>query len=315
MIDYISATTTFDCKGTIFFQNMTLKGIFTSGWEFYSVDGCEQLTVRLHRQYGILQLKGSIPYYWQGNNFTFSRTDFGNAINYLCDLLNINLWQAQLNAFEYGVIMEVQMRPREYIKHHAATNGLLLNERERDKDNYRNWEDKNVKLKMYDAGRNIKMKQGENRKEIIRNAGWNDDGEYLKWEAHYLKPEYLNRGVALHLYDLMNDDWNNTFKEDLYLQYKRLIPMKNLTAPRSKKDLSTIDIMIHAFAEQGINDGLTLDDVKKMLYARVNAEPLLSKSDKDLRKRSIKKSLDKIMVSPQSKWDLSKQIQDTLESC
>lgn len=265
MIDFISATTTFDCKGTIFFHNMTQKAYFTSGWELYSVDGCEQLAVRLHRKYGILQLKGSIPYYWQGNNFTFSRSDFGNAINYLCDLLNVNLWQAQLNAFEYGVIMEVQMRPREYIKHHAASNGLLLNERERDKGNYRNWVDKNVKLKMYDAGRNIKMKQGENRKDIIRNAGWDDEGEYLKWEAHYLRPECLNRDAALYLYDLMNDDWNNTFKEDLYLQYKRLISMKTLMPSNSKKDLSTIDIMVQAFAEQSLNNGLALDEIKKIL--------------------------------------------------
>lgn len=315
MIDYISATTTFDCKGTIFFQNMTPKGSFTSGWELFSVDGCERLTVRVHPQYGLLQLNGSIPYYWQGNNFTFSRNNFGDAINYLSDLLHIDLWQAQLNAFEYGVIMEVQMRPKEYIKHHTATDGLLLNERERDRGDYRNWEDRNVKLKMYDAGRNIKMKQGESRKSIIRQAGWEDGGEFLKWEAHYLKPESLNRGVALHLYDLMNDDWNNIFKEDLYLQYKRLVPMKTLMPSKNKKDLSTIDIMVQAFAEQSLNNGLALDEIKKILYARINTESLLSKADKDLRKRNIKKALDKLVESPKSKWDLSEQIKEALIDC
>lgn len=318
MIDYISATTSFDGKGTTFLPHLCYPdAVFSSGWKKYYLNGCEKMALWLHPVHQMLRLEGSVPYYWQGNNFTFNQDDFRDAINHISSFLKVDWWKAEMNAFEYGVIMEVSMKPKEYITHHHSKSNehLRLTEKEKDGGKYRNWSDSNVKLKMYDAGRNIQMKQGESRKEIIRNAGWNESGDFLKWEAHYLKPEFLNKGAALHMFDLMNQDWQNTFNEDLYTQYQRLIPMKNIILPSDKKDLSTADILTIMLAEQSLNEGMPLEALRRVLYARINAVPdeVLSVADKKARKRQISSLLMKLKESPESKWDLSKQIQEAIE--
>lgn len=319
MIDYISATTSFRGKGTN--KNPHLcnpDAVFSSGWEKYFLDGCEKIIVWINPSLQMLRLEGSIPYYWQGHNFCFSKDSFFEAINFISNYLNIDIWKAQLNAFEYGVVVESSMKPKEVILHHSAIphEKLLLNENQKDRGNYRNWTDKNVKLKMYDAVRNIIYKQGLNRRQIIHESGWSDSEEYLKWECHYLKPEFLNRGSALHLYDLMNKYWQNVLKLDVLNQYKRLSPMKSIILPSDKKDLSTADILALEIAEQSINSGRPLESLKKMLYSRINSIPdeVLTSADKAARKRQVKILLEKLKESPESQWDLSEQIQKALES-
>ena len=58
------------------------------------------------------------------------------------------------------------------------------------------------------------------------------------------------------------------------------------------------------------------EELKKMLYAKVNSisDDILSKSDKDARKRQIKKLIDKLEDEPQSKWDLSAEIAKALSA-
>jgi hypothetical protein len=318
MIDFISATTSFESKDNLFLPHLQFEAKYSSGWEKYYLNGCEKMEVWINSNRQILKLRGSVSYYWQGHNFTFTNKEFVAAINHIKGLLNINIWNAMLDVFEFGVIMEVQDKPKEYILHHSALpkDKLTMNEKPKDKHQFRWWNDSNVSLKMYDASRNIQMKQGENRKEIIRQAGWQDSGDFLKWEAHYLKPQCLNKGKGLKLYNLVNPDWNNVFKEDLYLQYKRLVPMKSIITPQNKKDLSTADILALTFAEEAINEGQSLEDLKKILYAKVNSTPddVLSKADKDARKRQLKGLLDKLKESPESKWDLSDKIQEALDN-
>ena len=318
MIDFISATTSFDDKDNIFLSHLQHEATYNSGWHKYYLQGCEKLAVWIHPSLHIMRIEGSVAYYWQGNNFSFSRKQFFEAIDHIRSLLHIDLWKSTINAFEYGVIMQVQMKPKDYIKHHFSTPAekLTLNEKPKDKGQFRWWNDKNVSLKMYDAGRNIEMKIGAHRRDIIRDAGWQDEGEYLKWEAHYIKPESLNKGVGLRLYQLVDHDWNNTFKEDLYSQYQRLIPMRSIIIPNNKKDLTTADILLLTMAEEAVNEGRTREELKKVLYAKINSIPdcVLTKSDKDFRKAQIRKLLSNIKEAPQSIYDLSMELQKALSA-
>lgn len=295
MIDYIRTTTSFSDKDSIFLTHLQEDASYKSGWWKYYLQGCEKLAVWINPSLQLMRLEGSISYYWQGNNFSFDRRQFVEAINHIKGLLNVDLWKSTINAFEYGVIMQVQMKPKEYIRHHYSSpkEKLELNEKPKDKGKFRWWSDKNVSLKMYDAGRNIQMKQGLERKEIITQSGWEEAGEYLKWEAHYLRPGCLNKGRGLYLYNLVNPDWHSIFKEDLYLQYKRLIPMKGIITPQDKKDLTTADILLLTMVEESINEGRTKEELKKILYAKINAIPesVLTKADKDSRKAQIRKLL------------------------
>lgn len=318
MIDYIQATKHLSDKDRLFLGHCRLEAEYSSDWQKYWLQGCEKLEIWYNPSLNWMRLQGSIMYYWQGHNFTYDKKGFVAAIDHIIKIIHISIWDAMIEAFEYGVIMQVPKKPKEYIKRHSSipSEKLILNEKPKDKGNFRWWEDRNVCNKMYDAAQNIKKKQGLQRKEILKESGWNPEGEFLKWEAHYLKPEILNHGKGLLLADLMKPYWENVFKEDLYVQYKRLIPMKSLITPTNKKDLSSADIVMLALAEAQINAGENLQEVKKMLYDKINAIPegVLSKADKDSRKRQIKSLFDKLQESPESEWDLSEKLEKALKA-
>lgn len=318
MIDFISIIKpNHTGKVSPFFGHCQIVAEYPStGAVRYRLEGCEKLDIYWNPQ-GFLRLQGSILYYWQGHNFTYSPEAFQAAIDYIGKMLHVDLWDCIVEVFEYGVIMPVDLKPRDYIQHHKAKPSEKLQQYINGKDNgnFTSWQDANVRLKMYDAGKNIEMKQGMSRRDIIEEAGWNPQGYFLKWEAHYLKPNVLNHGKGVMLADLINPDWQSVFKEDLYTQYQRLIPMANVVEPTSKADLSTAGIFALALVEDSLNESKTLQEVKKMLYNRINSFPdeVLSKSDKDARKRQIKAILDKMREADTSKWDLSQQLAAALE--
>lgn len=315
MIDFISATLHIKGKDTPNLGQCKFAAKYESGWIKYWLIRCERIEVWWNPELKMLRICGSLAYFWKGHNFTCTNGEFAEAICYINTLLQVDMWRSEINAFEYAVIMKVDESPKGYIRNHISDKSLKLTEKEKDRGQLRKWDDKNVSLKMYDAGRNIKMKQGLQRREVLEEAGWNPEEEYLKWEAHYLKPEYLNNGRAMILANLMNPNWEDIFKEDLYIQYKRLTPMKTIQLPNNKKDLTTPDFLLLALAEVEINKGTTLQGLKKMLYDRLNSIPeeILTKADKDGRKRQIKAAIDKLEESPESKWDLSAKLEEALK--
>lgn len=316
MIDYISATIS-ECKDTINFSNLVLESENTKyNRTYYAINGCEEMKITIIHNTGEIRLQGSVPYYFQGHNFTFDRKRFVQAIGLINELTNINFWQSDIDEFEYGVIMEVPTTPRNYIVHHTARQGerLIQNEKGKDKGKFRWWEDSSVSLKMYDAGRNIKTKQSENRKQVIRAAGWDDDKEYIKFEVHYKKPHLcLNNGRAMKLYCLANPEWEDRLKEDLFVQYQRLNPYKEIAMPTDKKYFGTPNIYAHAFTEFAINMNYTPEYVKELLYSTINnASDTLSKFDKDARKREVKKIQGTLLHPQKSQWDLQDKLQEAI---
>ena len=316
MIDFISATIS-GYKDTI--NNSHLVPVTESikyNRTYYAIDGCEEMQLIILHKTGDIRLKGSVPYFFQGNNFTFDKKKFVQAIEYINTITNIDFWQADLDEFEFGVIMEVPTTPRNYIIHHTAKRGekLVQNEKGKDKGNFRWWEDKNLSLKLYDASRNINTKQTENRKEVIRNAGWDDDKEYIKFEIHYKKPHIcLNNGRAMKLYCLANPAWEYMLKKDLFEQYERLSPYKEITIPIDKKNFGTPNIYAHTLTELAINMGYSPEDVKGLLYKTTNnATDTLSKSDKDARKREIRKIQGALLTHTESQWDLRNNLQEAI---
>ena len=121
------------------------------------------------------------------------------------------------------------------------------------KGHFKYFEDTNVRIKMYDVGRNPLNKLGKPIREIVSQIGWNPKNNYLKVEAHYKRPDRLFS--QLYAKDLINPDKQEIFKQNLYSQYKRLKPMKSIIYPTNKKDLSSIDIVLIELAERLINSG------------------------------------------------------------
>lgn len=316
MIDYIEATKHFCRKDTINLGFCRPSAIYDSGWEKYTLQGCEKIEIWYNEPMQMMRLKGSIMYFLNGHNFTFSQSEYVQGLNLIGNMINCKLFDAELDVLEYGTIITTPKPPQTYITNHKAGKGLTMDERPKDKGRCRFFSDSYVDLKMYDAGRNIIHKQGITMKEIIKKSGWNPDANYLKWEAHYRKPEkILNRGEGISIEMMLHPDFCSRMKSDLYNQYLRLIPMKSLITPTSKKDLTSSDIILLMLAENKANEGTSLQELKQLLYDKINAFPdeVLSKSDKDARKRNIKNMIDKIRESDVSEYDLSNMLATQLE--
>lgn len=314
-IDFIEASGIFTGKDTPDFSNCQISyQSFDTGRIVYNLQGCKKIQLIHNPSNGVCVLRGSISYFIQGHNFTFDKINFVEAIDYVGNLLKVNLWQMDINILEAGVILPVEVKPKEIISHHREGKGMILFENPKDKGNFRSFNDKFAERKMYDAGKNIIHKQGLRQREIIQNAGWNPEKQYLKWEIHYLKPHLLNEGKSIKLYNLMNPFWEEVFKADIKLQYSLINPMKSIIPPKVKSDLHAIDIFALELVESKLNEGKTIPEVKKLLYDRINASSILSKVDKDARKRQVKAILDKLEESSESKWDLTQKIDEALSA-
>lgn len=314
-IDFIEASGIFTDKDTPDFSNCQISyQSYETGRLVYTLQGCKKLQLVYNPKNGVFVLRGSISYFIQGHNFSFKKKDFVEAIDYVGSLLKVNLWNMYLDILEAGVIFPVEEKPKDFITHHREGKDMILYENPKDKGNFRSFNDKFAERKMYDAGKNIKHKQGLKQREIIQNAGWNPKRQYLKWEIHYLKPHLLNHGKAIKLYNLMNPQWEEVLKADIKFQYSLINPMKSIIPPKVKSDLHAIDIFALELVENKLNEGKTILEVKKHLYNRINASAILSKADKDARKRQVKAILDKLEQSSKSKWDLTQKIDEALNS-
>ena len=79
MIDYISATL-YDCKVTPNLWHLQKEAVYSSGWEKFFLCGCDRLSVYWHPIHRMIRIDGSIPYYWQGNNYLFNNADFAASL-------------------------------------------------------------------------------------------------------------------------------------------------------------------------------------------------------------------------------------------
>ena len=308
MIDYIALNKHFQDKDKPFFGHCQEIAAYRSGEIKYNILGCRPLEIYWNESLHRLRLKGSLLYFIQNHNFTYSDSLFREAVEYLEGILYCSLWDSNVDEFEYGTIIEVEKSPKEYILHHFTNDKKLSESKNQKSENFlRRWEEPNVSLKMYDENRNIKLKQNKSEIEYLRQAGWNPELHYLKWEAHYKRPHLIfNGGSFLKLADLLNPAFQERFREDLLYQYSRLSPFRTVIPPENKKQASTDGILLLTLAETLLNDNIPLPKMKKFIYAKINSFPnsVLSPDDKGARKRQFRPLLKKLEESDTSQWDL-----------
>lgn len=217
MIDYIAVTKHFQNKDKPFLNNCQIKVFYKdTGCTKYILHGCNDLKLYWYENSNTLKLQGSITYFIQGHNFTYSNSIFCEAIKTIENMLKCHLWDAYVDEFEFGKIIKVEYEPKEYItKHYSDDKKLTMNERGKDRGYFKWWEAQNLSLKMYDINRNIKNKQSNIGKQTLIDIGWNPAEHYLKWEAHYKKPhQYFNNGIGIKLSDLVKPAFQTTISTD-----------------------------------------------------------------------------------------------------
>ena len=314
MIDYIDLSCL--CKDTPFLGNCKPypSRLNEYGWQTYTLQGCKEMQVQWRDDAHWLRIRGSLPYFLKGHNFTFSRAEYVESIELIQSLLGVGLWDAGVDAFEYGAIVPVPNPPALYVKNHTASPKSRLNENVRGKDRGAGkwWDNTAVILKMYDAGKNIQMKQGLKARWVIAQEGYDSKANYLKFECHFKKPFMLNANRDVIAEDLQNPQWIDKLDEILIQQYKQLEPMKELVKPRDKKNYLALDVVVGEYAKALMNEGKPLAVAKRELYNAINQAECLSKPDKDARKATIRRAFDKLQEAEQSQWDISPLLEEAL---
>ena len=311
MIDYISATKCLH-KDSPNLSNCKWVSSNEMGIDRYQIIGQKPMNVLWNPSVSLLTIEGSIPYFAQGHNFSFDRHHYIEAIQYMQALLDVGLWDAWLNEFEYGVVFPVQGKPTDYIRNHIAGTSSRLKECINGRDNGKGkwWVSPSVDLKIYDPKANLRGKV-----KLIDRAsivGYNPELEYLKFEAHFNKPHLLNAGVNLSVEDLQCPDRLASLNDILVSQYKLLHPMRTLLKPTDKGELKYQELITRQLVEVLMNQGMSIQDAKKEIYRFMDGFDCLTKPDKDKRKETARKVFKGLQESEKSQWDLTEQINEAL---
>lgn len=313
MIDFISAT---KClyKDSPNLSNCKWISRNAKGEELYELMGQKPMKVIWKPSDGLFTIKGSIPYFLQGHNFSFDTNGFIECVNFLQSLLDVGLWDAWLNEFEHGVIFPVEGNPSDYIRYHSTSRRSKLKECTNGKDNGNGkwWVGSASNLKLYNPKSNFKGKVSKSKRMEIES--YDPKQNYLKFEVHYNQPHLLNAGRNLLVEDLQSPHWQTHLGEILLDQYKLLQPMRTLVKPTEKSITRYQELITMQLVEVLMNQGKTIPEIQKDVYRFMDEFNCLSKANKDKRKATARKVFGMLRESETSQWDLTANIEEALQN-
>ena len=308
MKDYIEITKHL-CKDKPNINNLEIiSNNFKTGNSYYNIKGVTKMTVIHNEENNLLKIKGSIPYFVNGQNFYTTNEDYINGFDYLENILNVKLTDAFIENFEFGKIVEVKDKANLIIQNHFSPSGMkTLNF-----PNGRYFENSNYLLKLYNAKENIFRKLDTMKQKELETMGFNRNNEYVKFEVKYKKP-YLTFNSGILVADLINNIFEERIEENFMYQYNSIMKRKSVVIPSNKKDLSAGSIILLSLEEAALNEGKT---AKELIYSMLKQIPneVLNKEDKKARQKQFRKMLEIIEANPGSRFDLSELLQKTMNN-
>lgn len=277
-----------------------------SGWSKYEFEGCKVLEVWHHCESNELKVKGSLPYFIAGQNFHTDMNDLRDGVRYLSNVLETDLTDSEVKAMEFGTILQTPFSPKEVFNSHIKVTG----KKARTYDYGKYFVDSNMKVKLYDAGRNIKLKLDKAERAGLATFGYNPLANYVKIENHYIRPSIYFMIRDLKLKELLTDQFQDLCKMDLLNTYYSIKKSSQAMA-NNKKDLSSSTIPLLVLKEY--EDFLPCkaeELIKKKL--REIPEAILTKEDKKARARQIRDNFKKINLS-KCEYDLSPFLEAKLQ--
>jgi len=273
---------------------------FDSGWNKFIYEGCKAIEIWLNPREEKFKIKGSIPYFLAGQNFKTGPDDFRNGIIHLSEILDMDLMKAVVNVFEYGTILEIPFNAKEVFNSHVKVQGMKT----RSFDYGRYFEDRVLRIKLYDAGKNIKNKLNKEERNMLMSAfGYNPLQNYLKIENHYKKPSVCFKNRFINVHELLKPEFQTICKEDLLNKY-RSIMKANTCEVKNKKQFNASTIPLLLLMEY---ENFLPCNVKDLIKQKIKGIPseILTKEDKKSRRRQIMANIKKLESVKSCKYDIS----------
>jgi hypothetical protein len=283
---------------------------YNSGTEKFTLKGVNKLELYLNERTSEIKLKANFPYFWQGHNFNFKKSQLIEAIQYTSEMLNLNLFDAEISSFEFGTILQTEKPPEEILLNHISYKSKPLQPYyNRNKLSGKYYSSSTIIHKLYDAGKNIKNKLPEGIKADLESLYDYDKAKYyLKVENHYKKPEVHFNKKALFVNDVISDSFLLQCKTDLIQTYKQIMKTGIIKLPKEKKDLNSSTIPLILLKELEALYQFNTDELLRLLIKSA-PETIFTKEDKKARRRQIESNLKKIELAGVSEYDLLKQLE------
>lgn len=297
-------------KDTISLAYLELESRYKSGWDKYTLQGVNAIEVWLNPCVNKLKIRGSIPYFMQGHNFTSSPDLLEQAFLFIQDQLSTYLFDAEVKKLEFGQIIEVSQKPEVIFSHHHNYKRSPLTRYKHGLVHV----DNGFKLKLYNAKQNLVLKTSKDlRHGLIKSHVFNPKSEYIKVESHITNlPKSL--GINdINTTDLLDKDFWDYCNEDLARKYSYITKTGNHRLPMKKKDINSSTMPLLVLADKGKQYGFNPETELKQLLQSFPDE-LLNIHDKKARLRQLKQNLNKIMSSELSNYDLTTAIKEMRQS-
>lgn len=279
---------------------LNFEASYSSGWTKFIYEGCRAVEIWLNLEADKMKIKGSIPYFIAGQNFKTGTKDFINGIFHLSEVLNTDLLKAEVNVFEYGTILEIPFPAREIFNSHLKVLGMKT----RAYDYGKYFEDRVLKIKLYDAGKNMKEKLSkEIRNKLTSAYGYDPSQIYLKIENHYKKPSVCFKKRVIELNDLLNPEFQTNCKEDLLIKYRSIMKTNTIDI-NSKKQVTSATIPLLVLKEFERFLPCKAEDLIKQKIKILPCD-ILTKEDKKSRRRQIMANMNKLGSLKACKYDIS----------
>jgi hypothetical protein len=299
-------------KDKLSYQYLEEVGAYPNGFKSYILKGVEKMKIRIHKEAGLIELKANLPYYWQGHNFHFTKATMIEALQHTSDMLNINLFQAELRRFEFACILEVDQKPDDFLNNHLSYKGKPFQEflnKSHSAITGKEFQDDVLKVKLYDAGLRIKQMTSKSiRQELELTSGYDQKKNYIKLENHYKNPNVYFKNRYLFVNEVLQEDFMQLCKDDLIETYKSIMKTGLIKIPTNKKDLNVGTLPLILLKELGLIYGFNPEELMKQ---RVKAIPedILSFYDKKARQGQLKQNWRKVASDEVSQYDILKQLE------
>lgn len=294
-------------KDTLNFKHLVWESNHRTGDVRYSLSNKSRLDVFYNPILNTLRVKGSLPYFIHGHNFRPTTKDVTDAILLISDMLNIDLADSEILAFENGEILETDLSIREILANHIRARGMKT----RIYDNGKYFENALLFMKMYNENINMYKIPLNVRKEAARDYGYDPTRNYIKIENHYKKPEAYFKERGIKLSTLMDEDFETELKNDLLTTYQSIQKTGLIEIPTDKRNLSTPTIILLALKEMEKVYGFDSNTVIKNILKSIPNE-VLSKGNKKDRRTQIKRLTEALKGSQRSIYDLSELLVATM---
>ncbi len=270
----------------------------------------KQIKLILNESTGEMTIEGNMGFFWNGHNLSFPYSEFSNAIDYLSDLLKIDIFKMKLVEFDHSALVKLDQSPESIIKNHLSING------------HKTWEEKEGKyfkkpkvqlVRMYDATKRIKqIYPPAVRSTILLQSGLADVNNLLRFEKKILNPHAYFKS-QLTVDDILKPEFISQLNIDLIDTYKSIMKTGLIQTPKNKKDLSCSNIQLIVIKELGLIHHFDFDKLVKEKIKQI-PESILTKDDKKARSRQYKANVKKITPLDNSQYDISEALANSLKT-